>query len=75
MNNNYEKPTIAFVEFSLSSSVAASCKYTGNHGDGKTCYYENGGWKVFTVGEVCNFPTDDEFCYHAPSLDTSIFSS
>lgn len=71
----YSKPCVELVDFSLTGSIATVCVHMGNLSDGHTCYYEEGGYTVFSPGGVCNFPVDKEFCYHVPTEDTSIFSS
>lgn len=76
----YTKPKFEFVEFSLSSSIASTCKYTGNHSDGNSCEYEaegDNGWLRFTSDNFdCGIQLDDEsYCYHVPTVDTSVFSS
>ena len=71
----YSKPCVGLVDFSLTGSIAATCVHEGNNTDGNTCGYMDNGYFVFSPGGVCGFPVDKEFCYHAPTADTSIFSS
>lgn len=76
----YTKPRIEFVEFSLVSSITATCTYTGTHADGNNCTYDDNGWIRFSsANSVCvneGIVDDDlSYCYHVPTADTSIFSS
>ena len=74
---SYSKPCVEFVNFSLSGSIAAACRYTGTNTDGNTCGYLDNGWIVFAAEGVCTMPVigDSIFCYHVPTEDTSVFSS
>lgn len=74
---SYSKPCVEFVNFSLSGSIAAVCRYAGTNTDGNTCGYLDNGWIMFAVEGVCTFqlPKDQDFCYHVPTEDTSVFSS
>ena len=71
----YAKPCVEFVDFSLSGSIAASCVHQGTNTDGNTCGYEDNGWVMYAPDSVCTFPVDEEFCYHVPTVDTSVFGS
>ena len=72
----YSKPCVDFVDFSLTGSIAASCKYEGTNTDGQTCGYVDNGWTVYAVQGVCNIIIQNpDFCYHVPTEDTSVFSS
>lgn len=73
---SYSKPCVEFVNFSLSGSIAAVCRYAGTNTDGNTCGYWDNGWFMFAVGGVCIVTVKDpDFCYHVPTEDTSVFSS
>lgn len=73
---SYSKPCVEFVNFSLSGSIAAVCRYAGTNTDGNTCGYWDNGWFMFAVGGVCTMTVQDpDFCYHVPTEDTSVFSS
>ena len=74
----YVKPDAMLVDFSLSSSIAATCKHTATMSDSSCNPYSiDGGWIVMTTGNfVCELtPDDPTFCYHVPTEDTSVFSS
>ena len=73
----YTKPDVMMVDFSMASSVAASCAHTGNLSDGNTCSYEDNGWKIFIEGGNggCDFHIGDDFCDHVPTADTNVFNS
>ena len=72
----YSKPNVEFVDFSLSGSIAATCKYMGTNTDGNTCSYLDNGWTVYATPGICQITvTDPDFCYHVPTEDTSVFSS
>lgn len=75
IKKTYVKPEISFVDFTLSASIAGACTHTGNFSNGAECYYEDNGFHVFAPKGVCDFPVDEEFCYHVPTEDTSIFNS
>lgn len=79
MKKAYTKPEIVLVDFSLSSSIATTCRYTGTHADVTSCGYLNeNGWITFTSPWTgCTSPAlpSDVFCYHAPTADTSVFGS
>lgn len=73
---SYSKPCVEFVNFSLSGSIAAVCKYAGTNTDGNTCGYLDNGWIVYAVEGVCTTTVKDpDFCYHVPTEDISVFSS
>lgn len=73
---SYSKPCVEFVNFSLSGSIAAACRYTGTNTDGNTCGYLDNGWFMFTHDGVCEMEIEGSiFCYHVPTEDTSVFSS
>ncbi|MGM9658360.1 MAG: hypothetical protein ACI3W9_05170 [Eubacteriales bacterium] len=73
---SYSKPCVEFVNFSLSGSIAAVCKYVGTNTDGNTCGYRYNGWIMFAVDGICDvIKKDSTFCYHVPTEDTSVFSS
>ncbi len=73
---SYSKPCVEFVNFSLSGSIAAVCRYAGTNTDGNTCGYLDNGWFMFTLDGVCEMEIKDSiFCYHVPTEDTSVFSS
>ena len=75
---SYSKPCVEFVNFSLSGSIAAVCRYAGNNTDGNTCgYFNDNGWIVFSTNPgVCEIDFENpDFCYHVPTEDTSVFSS
>ena len=72
----YSKPCVGLVDFSLTGSIAATCVHEGNNTDGNSCGYKENGYFVFSPSNgSCDFPVDKAFCYHAPTADTSIFSS
>lgn len=73
---SYSKPCVEFVNFSLSGSIAAVCRYVGTNTDGNTCGYLDNGWIMFAVDGICDvIKKDSIFCYHVPTEDTSVFSS
>lgn len=74
---SYSKPCVEFVNFSLSGSIAAVCRYVGTNTDGNTCgYFNDNGWTVYAVTGICDIlVTNPNFCYHVPTEDTSVFSS
>ena len=74
---SYSKPCVEFVNFSLSGSIAAVCRYAGTNTDGNTCGYLDNGWIRFAVDGVCDVTIGEgsDFCYHVPTEDTSVFSS
>lgn len=74
---SYSKPCVEFVNFSLSGSIAAACKYAGTNTDGNTCGYWDNGWFMYADNGVCTTPIGkvSDFCYHVPTEDTSVFSS
>ena len=74
----YVKPDAMLVDFSLSSSIAAACKFIGTSTNANTCGYTEEGSDLilFAPGNVCNIPViDQEFCYHAPTEANSVFAS
>lgn len=71
----YSKPCVGFVDFSLTGSIAATCVHKGNYDDGNSCSYYDNGYNVFSPGGSCDFPINKDFCYHAPTEDSSVFSS
>ena len=72
----YVKPDAMLVDFSLSSSIAATCTFIGNHASADACSYSDNGWNVYSNENAsCVIKTDKEFCYHVPVADTSIFGS
>ena len=74
----YVKPDIALVDFSLSSSIAATCKYesTGTFvEDGCTKGYIENGMQVFTELDCDVAAPDYEVCYHVPSDGVNVFGS
>lgn len=74
---SYSKPCVEFVNFSLSGSIAAVCKYVGTNTDGNTCGYLDNGYIVFSTNPgVCEIDFENpDFCYHVPTENTSVFSS
>lgn len=78
MKKVYVKPDIILVDFSLSSSIATICRYTGTNVDVSSCGFVENGFVVFTSPSTgCTMPAPNgaEFCYHAPTEDNSVFSS
>ena len=75
----YVRPDAVLVDFSLSSSIAATCRYQATLSDPNTCdpYNVDNGWTVMASNSpICDFsPSDPQFCYHVPTADTSVFSS
>ena len=75
----YVRPDAMLVDFSLSSSIAAACKFTATSTDPNTCdeYKIDGGWIVMAnTNALCDFaPDSPDLCYHVPTADTSVFSS
>lgn len=75
----YSKPNVEFVDFTLSSNIAANCSQIATTSDVNTCFYEENGLIVFvTTDSGCTFPTgnsEDNFCYHVPFDDKRIFAS
>lgn len=72
----YSKPNVEFVDFSLSGSIAAACTHQGTNTDDQTCgYLMSNGWLVYAQNSFCDVGSDEEFCYHVPTADTSIFGS
>lgn len=72
----YAKPGIEFVDFSLTGSIAATCTHVGTSTDGNTCSCEDNGWKFFSNLSVCDdILPEDNFCYHVPTEDLSVFNS
>ena len=77
MKKAYTKPEIVLVDFSLSSSIATTCKFDANFAvDVCSPVVEDNGWTYYNVQFSCDVPLDREsVCYHVPTADTSIFSS
>ena len=77
----YTKPEISFVDFSMSSSIAATCDNKANHYNSATCEYESPLWGIIFAGtnSVCSTQTqdgtNDMFCQHVPIAGSVIFSS
>lgn len=72
----YVKPDAMLVDFSLTSSIAATCVFIGNQAEAKDCNYSDNGWNVYSnENSTCVIKSDKEFCYHVPFADTSIFGS
>ena len=74
----YIRPDVQLVDFSLSSSIAATCSHIANFGNENNCKYEYNGLTVFMTPESgCTFPIKDggQFCYHVPTDDNRIFAS
>lgn len=71
----YVKPDIALVDFSLSSSIAASCKFSPTYEDENSCigYIEN---EYIVYSDGCEIdPIAPDFCYHVPTADANVFIS
>ncbi len=73
----YIRPDVQLVDFSLSSSIAATCNHIATSGDINSCKYNYNGLTVFTAETNCTFPIKDggQFCYHVPTDDNRIFAS
>ena len=73
----YIRPDVQLVDFSLSSSIAATCKNFAGFANENNCTYDYNGWKVFESKGICNLVIDNngQFCYHVPTDDTRIFAS
>ena len=72
----YSKPCVEFVDFSLTGSIASTCKFEGTNSDGNSCGYLDNGWIVYAIENVCDTIVNDPyFCIHVPTEDTSVFSS
>lgn len=89
MNERYEKPSIHFESFELSTSICGSCGAGVNagtafgkpyHDSPTTCYYGDESGGMFANTSVCAdyVPEDLDgsmYCYNNPSGDTVMFSS
>ena len=81
MKKTYVKPVVAFENFQMIANVASStCVYTTpTSTNGVECYYtDKEGWTRFSesVGTNCFFKHSvDEFCYHVPGENNSVFGS
>ena len=86
MKKTYVKPEIFFEDFSLSSSIAATCEYkVGSPTEGVCALVGSGGIAVFDGNlAACDYtPGDlgqtddmwDGFCYHVPTDSNNIFNS
>lgn len=79
MKKVYSKPDIELVDFSLSGSIAATCKFMGNYADGNSCGYEDNDWIFFSNMSICDIDPaekgNEDFCYHVPTEDQSVFAS
>ena len=76
--NSYIRPDVQLVDFSLSSSIAATCNHTASSTDENSCLYKYNGWTIFMATTAgCDFPIEDggQFCYHVPTDDNRIFAS
>ena len=73
----YMKPEISYVDFSLSSSIAGTCKTKANHYNDATCEYEDtdGFGTILFNSETNDDCSTDYDCYHAPDDSRSIFAS
>lgn len=76
VKKEYKKPNAEFVDFSMSSNIASTCRYDAQLSDGMTCGYEDNGLMYFSDFNICFVQVENgEFCYHAPLADNSIFGS
>lgn len=78
MKKTYARPTIEFVDFTLSSSIASTCKWQANFQE-NVCdpRIEDNGWIIYNQSYDCDFQVDQDpgVCYHVPTADSSLFSS
>ena len=84
MKKVYEKPDIMFESFTMSTNIAAGCRYTNvTHSSGELgCGYNDeraGNKVVFTSEMLCTTTEDDGdyhgICYHTPTDTRSLFTS
>ena len=78
MKKSYSKPTIEFVDFTLSSSIASTCKWQADFAQ-NTCdpVIEDNGWTIYNEAFACDYQVDQnpDVCYHVPTADSSLFNS
>lgn len=78
MKKAYSKPTIEFVDFTYSASIAANCKWQADFAQ-ESCnpVIEDNGWTIYNQDFTCDYQVDQnpDVCYHVPTADSSIFSS
>lgn len=76
MKKKYEKPTIVYESFSLSSSISAECAFTITFAEWECpVYIEEWGETVYQEWN-CDWSNDEGYvCYHVPTLTTQVFGS
>ena len=59
MKKSYSKPTIEFVDFTLSSSIASTCKWQADFSQ-NTCdpVIEDNGWTIYNEAFACDYQVD-----------------
>ena len=79
--NNYMKPDIAFQPMAMATSVSGSCSMDANQAEYQ-CPVHINGWgdlTVFPANSECALAPEpgvnDQFCYHVPNGDNSVFES
>jgi hypothetical protein len=81
MKKIYSKPDVIFENFSLCTSIAASCEVKTDTQANNVCGYKFGALYVFTDKiQGCTTPIaegsiNDGLCYHNPSEDNNLFNS
>lgn len=83
MKKLYSKPEILFESFTMSTNIAAGCKFINSIPAETICGYDDGrNGRVFTDGVggangcIYTQPDDnDRLCYHVPNEDYDIFNS
>ncbi len=78
----YVKPDVALVDFSLSSSIAANCKFDPMHGnatDCKSALDADGtpffSMEIFTCEIHIDVSGKVDICYDVPTDDARVFAS
>lgn len=76
VKKTYVKPALELVDFTLSSSIAATCRFEANSAENECLALDNG-WTVYNATiSACIIDVDNkEVCYHVPTDDANIFAS
>lgn len=75
----YSKPTVAFQNMFLATSVSSGCSTTMDaqfsFGSCVIFYEELGGTVFNEATDACDFVTDENLCYHIPIESSTVFES
>lgn len=80
MKKTYSKPMVIIEDFSLQTSISASCELdTPLPSLAENCGYPTKGGVVFIEGTQCTtYPPEgayNGFCYHVPTDTSNLFNS